>query len=684
MEKSLMKKYLIWTALVLAAITACNKEIETSAPVVDNGKEEATPRKVTLTFTAAISEETRTAYAGDKTASWSAGDKITVCLTDSESYSIVEFTTADGTTFSGEVDPGYTTIVSGIYPANDIYTDFSEAIRYFDIDEGGNGSVIGIYLPDEYNLGTSNDTGIAIPMLGEMVAPAVGETPVFTFHHICNALKVTLNSIPADADLFTFSTNGQKVSGDFQLSGGRLTLGSSQNNDTSVSFSFTAGTVTQQRSFYIPIPDGQFVAGAYVTVEKTVEDSDNEVLYKKVINSTPTFGPNAQNGHDAIRRLPAATCWTKKENWNAYYYGPYISSGTIYKRISLENMTGSYNYEVLTSSQFNSTYHGSAADYFSSTHFSDRISGLTTSYSSSGLSLNYNTLPKGTYYVMLFGLDQDRKFTGEYNCVEVVNPTLSTPEGWSISVVDDYKLTYTVPSGTKWTYISISEANFESTYNSDLEYLIYKVTRDHKSSFDGGSSTWAPITAQTKTYTVTYNGNYILLCVGIDDNYRPTGEYCRLDYSFPIPTEAYNAWIGKWTVVDNGSTPNTDTWTITRRQANHSYTVKGLFGYSSDYSFEIKFNEEDGTLIFPSQIYNTSSTLTYWLVGSPSTAANHLSGEYDIMQASFNENDSDHATMIGLNSLKRYYTVSYNKSDGSYYGYYKVRYLPSTMTRVTE
>lgn len=670
MEKRIMRKHLFGTILVLAALAACNKEVETPDPAVDNSQPETETGKVTLTFKASISDETRTIYANDKTASWAAGDKISVCLTDSESYDVVDFTTEDGVTFSGEVNPGYTLPVSAIYPAKEVYTDYSWNSYFSQTD----GSVMAVRLPEGYDLEDADDTGRFIPLIGTFD----GEN--MSFHHFCSALKVTLTNIPADAQCFTFTTNNQKLAWDFSLSDGRMNLVNEEGPDKSVYFEFEPGSLTT-RSFYIPIPDGTLAANSFVTLQ----NADGADLFKKRITSSPTFGLNANN-KDAIRILPAVECWTRNENWDAYYYGGYIDNGTIKKRIRIENMTGSYQYEILTESVFDNTYGGSAADYFSSTHFSDRISGLTTSYSSNGLNLNYNTLPKGTYYVMLFGLDQDRQFTGEYNCVEVVNPTLSTPEGWSISVTErqsNYRISYTVPDETRWQYISVSANTFESTYFGNLEYLIYTFIRSDKDAYASNPSSWAPRIG-SQAYSVNYGGDYILLSVGIDENYRPTGQYCLLNYFFETPTDAYNAWIGTWTVVDNGSTPNTDTWTITRKHANHTYTVRGLLGYDSSYSFEIKFNAGDGSLIFPSQIYNTSNTLTYWLVGSPSVAANHVSGEYDIMQASFNENSTDQATLVGLNSLKRYYTVSYKKSDGSYNGYHKVRYLPSSITRATE
>ena len=575
-----MKKYLFRTVLVLAALTACNKEIDNQTPLTVAPVDETPTGKVTLTFKATVGEDTRTFYANDKTGAWEAGDEITVCVTNRKEFEIVDFTTEDGETFSAEVSEGFTTIASAVYPANDAYG--VSPGDYFNVM--GDGDVIGLYLTNVLDLGLADDKGTLIPMVGSIDA----DTQTMSFHHVCGALKVTLSNIPDDASIFTFHANNQQLVFDFPLtSDGRIELGTpvEGNDDMDLFFNFTVGDETT-RSFYIPIPDGSLAAGSYVTLE----NEDGELLYKKVLSTAQTFDKNV------IKRLPTAECWTKNEDWNAYYFGPYKSSGKIYKRICLENMTGSYNYEVLTNSQFNDTYHGSAADYLSSTHFSTIISGLTTSYSSSGLNLNYNTLPKGKYYVMLFGLDQNLKFTGEYNCVEVVNPTFSTPEGWSISVVDDYKVAYTVPDGTKWQYVSVTASDFETTYLGHLEYLIYKGIRDRKGWHEQTPSSWGPRTGTLTTISSTANeGDYIYLCIGIDENYRPTGEYCRLDYSFETPTDAYSAWLGEWTVSDG---TNNDTWKISRRQANHSYTITGIAGQT----YKVLGEFEDGTLKLSSQL----------------------------------------------------------------------------------
>lgn len=666
-----MKKYLFRTALVLAALTACNKEIDNQTPLTVDPVDETPAGKVTLTFKAAIDDATRTVYANDKTGSWEADDKITVCVTDGESFEIVDFTTEDGVTFSAEVSQDYTTIASAVYPANDEYAVFPE--DFFDVT--GDGDVIGLYLTNVLDIGLADDKGTLIPMVGSYDA----STQTMSFHHVCGALKVTLSNIPDDATLFAFHANNQQLVFDFPLTNdGRIELGTpvEGNDDMDLFFHFTVDEETTTRSFYIPIPDGSLAAGAYVTLE----NEDGELLYKKVLSTAQTFNKNN------IKRLPTVACWTRNEDWNAYYYGTYkTDNGSIYKGVATENVSSPYYYALINENTFNNTYGGSVIEYLSSNSFAEAVGNATPR--TGDRIFGYTTFAPGIRYIIIYGLDENNKFTGEYNCVKIERPVFATPEGWSISVVegDSYPIKYKRPSGVQWQYVTVKASTF-TTYSEDVEYLIYTYARSYKNQYEEDPTKRAPLAANYNLPAPTNaeGVEYVFVSFGIDQNYLPTGDYFLLDYTFEIPTDAYSAWLGKWTVVDNGSTQNTDTWTITRKQANHSYTVKGLLGYSSDYSFEIKFNEEDGALVFPSQIYNSSTTLTYWLVGSSNKAADHQQGEYDIMQASFNENDPDKATLVGLNPLKRYYTVSYNKSDGSYNGYYKVRYLPSTMTRVTE
>ena len=92
------------------------------------------------------------------------------------------------------------------------------------------------------------------------------------------------------------------------------------------------------------------------------------------------------------------------------------------------------------------------------------------------------------------------------------------------------------------------------------------------------------------------------MCAGIDENYLPTGAFCRLDYNFTKeePSEEYNRWIGTWTVVDNQASPKTNTWTISRKRANHTYNIKGLTSATAPIC-EAQFDSNSGNLVIQSQ-----------------------------------------------------------------------------------
>lgn len=660
-----MKKILFRTALVLAALTACNKETDIQTPVTPAPVEEAKGGKVTLTFKATVGEDTRTAYVNDKTGTWEADDRVSVCVTDgSGNFQIVTFTTADGETFSGEVEEGFGTIVSGIYPQNEAYATFPG--DYFDVT--GDGDVVGLYLANVLEMGAASDQGTLVPMVGSYDA----DTQTMSFHHVCGALKVTLTGIPADASIFTFHTNNQQLVFDFPLTDdGRIELGTpvEGNDDTNISFCFTAGSETT-RSFYIPIPDGSLASGAYVTLE----NEDGELLYKKVLSTAQTFDRNV------IKRLPETACWTRNDNWDAYYYGTYKSSSNnnFYKGVATLGTNSPFQYSVFSDSIFNNKYDGSVAEYLSSQDFATTVGKLTKSYTGNMI-FGFSSLSPGTYHVVIYGLDEDLHFTGEYNCVEIVYPAFSVQEDWSISVSENH-VTYSVPTGTTWQYISVKQSVFEGTYNSDLEYLIYTQIRNCKQQYESNPSSWKPRTGE-QSYTVSYEGDYVLLCVGIDDDYRPTGEYCRLDHSFESLTEAYSAWIGKWSLSDG---TNTDTWTVTRKQANHSYTVTGVCGRS--FPLEALLNE-DGSLLFQMQKNVTTVTTSSGEVRSinfyRATASGFSSKNYtDVMTAVLDGSNPNSAALTACDENNQYYQFIGTNENNQNYNYNK-RPLPATLTRVT-
>lgn len=336
-----MRKHLIGTILVLAALAACNKETDIPTPAADNGRQDAAPGKVTLTFKATIDEDegTRTAYDADLNGSWVAGDALTVCVTDGTRYETADFTTTDGETFSGQVSDGYTTIVSGVYPASSshVFTD---------------GAVTSVYLPSSYDLGTANDGGIALPMVGAM------ESGTFTFHHICGALKIEIVDI---FNALTFTT-AETITGSFPLNAaGRIEIPANGNGST-VTFNYgrlsTNPAVGERgnRTFYIPVPDGTLAPGATMVLNKR---NNNTLIkaYEKTTTGAVSFSSNI------VKRLKAIGLEHQEDNsWRIEVTEPddpdtkgavtqYVPTGTTFIRL------------FTTSDSFDSDYHGSVAEF---------------------------------------------------------------------------------------------------------------------------------------------------------------------------------------------------------------------------------------------------------------------------------------------------------------------------------
>ena len=550
MEIRIMRKYFFGTILVLTALAACNKEVDT--PVSDNGQEEATPGKVTLTFTAAISDETRTEYPDDKTAGWVIGDKISVCVTDTDNtdYKIAEFeatsATDTGMEFTGEVESGYTTIVSGVYPANDNHV-FSD------------GSVQSVYLPDTYELGTANDNGIALPMVGEM-----DENENFVFHHICGALKIEVIDI---FNALTFTT-AETITGNFELnSEGRIEIPSTNGDGSTVTFNYgrlsTNPAVGERnnRTFYIPVPDGTLATGAVMELK----NSSGVTVYEKTT-------PQAINISNKIVRLSPIE--------------------------------------------------------------------------------------------------------------------LKTPSGWSNIITEadsGSKGSYTIhiPSGSSFFYVFILKSSFEANYHGSIAELIEKRVLTATSYI---KSTKFTMSNPIDNY---FDKEYVLISCGlntVNETRQMTFDCCYLEWAFEEPTQEYLFWIGEWTVTDSKSTPNVDTWTISRKQANHTYSVSGL--NENSITALALYDATNNRIVFQSQYVGKSTSFDYYLFGSGSTATyavKQTETPYDLMYV---EKSGSEILLKGFvlpdnNECIRYYRMNFNReTEGWSYNY--ARYLPTTLTRVTE
>lgn len=547
-----MRKHLIGTILVLAALAACNKEAEIPTPAADNGRQDAAPGKVTLTFKATIDEGTRTAYDADLNGSWVAGDALSVCVTDGTRYETADFTTTDGETFSGQVSDGYTTIVSGVYPAssNHVFTD---------------GAVTSVYLPSSYDLGSANDGGIALPMVGAM------ESGTFTFHHICGALKIEIVDI---FNTLTFTTAAETITGSFPLNAaGRIEI-PAEGSACTVTFNYDRlqsylddGNFgpRDSRTFYIPIPDGTLSGGATMALK----NDDDKVVYEKKTSVTNAISFNS----NIIKRFPEIGL-NQREDWS-------------------------------------------------------------------------------------------------------ITPDLS---GANPEIVFD-------PDDENQLYIRLSttKSNFETTYHGSVEAFLEARIQSSSNSTQTGLQTYTPKTNNILTTTEDYlqDPEKVYIMCGVNKT-GYTNRKCDLDYfiyhvTLEDPaTDSYRAWLGQWTVNDG---TNEDTWTISRKKANATYTITGVAGTSS-IKVEGKFSTSNSTLSISSQAdvgtYNSNTVSLLKIRASDSATISTIPATITRMQLS-----------DGIVSFDSEYHHGYGffwKNDSNKWATYaSLKRSPiSSMTRVTE
>ena len=282
----IMKK-LFYSALALAGVLAvsCNKEKEQVVPA-------APVNTHTVTITASFGEETRTAYANDKTFTWQAKDSIYV-LTSNDAEGYVRFakfyakTSGVTVDFEGEVEDGYVPYAFAVYTAADSYVAFGSDDDDDNIYVNLPGST---YIdgtdPNYYTVSSSN------PLANLALVGVDNGEGVYTFHSAMGVIKFTLTDLDPSARWFELlAADGQMLQGQFAIdfeNGGIINRSGAREgtytyNDRTYRYSYSNlfynftpasdGTV----SIYVPVPIGTLGAGATITIM----DDDNNVLFER-------------------------------------------------------------------------------------------------------------------------------------------------------------------------------------------------------------------------------------------------------------------------------------------------------------------------------------------------------------------------------------------------------------------
>ena len=210
------KTWIIAVAAAAVALAGCNREFDAPVAVPSDGL-----------FRAAIEAPTRIAFSDEGVFSWQASDAIAVSTNAGfKTFTLTGGAGSGSATFDGDLS-GVTAATVAIYPA---------AIAKDDAT---------VTLPAEYAWaeGQSN---------AAMFCNKVSLTEVNSFKHLGGILKISYQTIPANADALVLKASAM-ITGDFAITDGVIAAGA---GESQVKVTFAAGS--NPAAFYIPVPTGEF------------------------------------------------------------------------------------------------------------------------------------------------------------------------------------------------------------------------------------------------------------------------------------------------------------------------------------------------------------------------------------------------------------------------------------------
>ena len=188
--------------------------------------------------------------------------------------------------------------------------------------------------------------------------------------------------------------------------------------------------------------------------------------------------------------------------------------------------------------------------------------------------------------------------SGEFKVTQY--PAFNVNSAWTLAYDRDEDVnSILVAAGPEGPYAIdlMKKAEFDSKYNSVYESFAIDVVAaaDPAHLFtETGDVTWAFLE----------KGTYAAVMVGVDEEYNPTGEYNYFEIVVEreeIDTRTpYEKWLGKWEVTRGDMK---DTWVITEKVKDASYTITGIEGISlaknipgAEFPVVATFNAEDGSM----------------------------------------------------------------------------------------
>ncbi len=121
---------------------------------------------------------------------------------------------------------------------------------------------------------------------------------------------------------------------------------------------------------------------------------------------------------------------------------------------------------------------------------------------------------------------------------------------------------------------------------------------DEQLFLNRNASAWAAESPQTYRASMTEeiekleNGNYRIYAIGVGNDNTVNGTYAVATFKVAHVLSAYEKFLGTWRFVRGTAQ---DTWTVTEKVKNQSYTITGIDGID-DIEVEALFNAADGSV----------------------------------------------------------------------------------------
>ena len=276
--------------LSAAALLSCEREMEA-------------PSGNTITIKASLDAATKTAYEGEKTFSWVAGDKIALQTDLAGAPGLATLETAESGAavfFNGALPEGATAGDQAFYPET-FATVVEGAVR--------------LTLPGTITPDLANPLSV-VPLVGTKVSG-----PDYAFRTATGILKINLSDIPADATAIVLSHESADVvlSGVFSVPAGEgLTPQDAVSAKSTVSIGFTPAADGEVRSFYFPVPVQTIPAGLKLSVRRSTLAEDMviaetvapiEIVRNRILNLS-ALGAEAAGMLVGYMGVPTKTTYT--------------------------------------------------------------------------------------------------------------------------------------------------------------------------------------------------------------------------------------------------------------------------------------------------------------------------------------------------------------------------------------